>query len=149
MGLGNNIGRNVHLTLVANPITAASTVFDSAWIDCADYDGCMFTATYGAATTNMTVTVNYAASTTGAGTAVSGASVTFVGADDNKALAIDIYKPHSKGRYLRPVVAGMGAAGTIDFGGFVAMRYGYRLGPCPASTGLVDGAIDFVAVQST
>ena len=58
MGLGNNIGRNVHLTLVANPITAASTVFDSAWIDCADYDGCMFTATYGAATTNMTVTVN-------------------------------------------------------------------------------------------
>ena len=149
MGLGNNIGRNVHLTLVANPITAASTVFDSAWIDCADYDGCMFTATYGAATTNMTVTVNYAASTTGAGTAVSGASVTFVGADDNKALAIDIYKPHSKGRYLRPVTAGMAASGTIDFGGFVAMRYGYRLGPCPASTGLVDGAIDFVAVQST
>lgn len=149
MGLGNNMGRNVHLTLVANPITAASTAFDSSWIDCADYDGCMFTATFGAATTNMTVTVNYNATTTGSGTAVSGASVTFVGADDNKAMAIDIYKPHSKGRYLRPVTAGMAAAGTIDFGGFVAMRYGYRLGPCPASTGLVDEAIDSVAVQST
>jgi hypothetical protein len=147
-----HLAKNVHLALVNNPVTAASTfiVGTVTWVDMQNYEGCLFMATFGAASTGATFTVQYNSATSGTGTALSGASVSFVAADANKAAAIDVYKPHSKGRYLRPELsAGMAAAGTIDFGGFLALRYNGRKGPLGASTGLVDGDIDLVVVQTT
>lgn len=146
----SHLARNVHLALVNNPVTAATTTVIGTYVDMQNYEGAMFLATIGAATTGATFRVTYAASTTATGTAVSGASVSFAGAsDDNKGMAIDVYKPHSLGRYLRPELVHVAGAGVQDFSGFLAMRYGPREMPVGASTGLVDGNIDLVVVQTT
>lgn len=145
----HNLGRSAVFSLVNNPVANASTTLGSAtWVDCANYEGCLFLMTCGTISTGATFTVNYAASTTGSGTAVSGASVSIAGsADDNKIAAIDVYSPHSKGRYLRPILTKAGAS-AFDFGGFVAIRYNGRKAPY-SSTGLVDGNVDLVVVQTT
>ena len=143
-----HLARRSLLSLVHNPVVAATTNAQSSWVDMANFEGCQFMGTLGAGTTNMTITVQYAASTTGTGTALSGASISVVGADDNKGFAFDVYSPHSKGRYLRTAIAPSTSAGVWDFGGVLALQYDGRRSP-KSSTGLVDANVDLVVVQTT
>ena len=141
-----HMAKRTLLSLLSNPVAAASTAVTGSWVDCANWEGCLFSGTIGATTGSGTITVNYAACTTGAGTALTGASVGYAGTDDNKGFALDVYAPHSKGRYLRGILTP--STGTVDFSGVLAMRYDGRRAP-KSSTGLVDADIDLVVVQTT
>lgn len=143
-----HLAKNVLLSLVHNPVTAATTAANSSWVDMQNYEGCMFMGTIGAGTTSQEITVQYAASTTASGSALSGAEVTVAGNDDNKGWAIDVHAPHSRGRYLRTSLSGSTGAGVLDWGGVLALRYNGRSRP-KSSTGLIDGDIDLVVVQTT
>lgn len=141
-----HLAKNTVLSLVSNPVAAASTAVQSSWVDAANFEGVRFMGTIGATTGTATVTVNVNSSTTGAGSALSGASVSVGAADDNKGFCVDVYSPHSKGRYLRGVLTP--TTGTFDFSGFLAETYGGRKHP-KSSTALIDGAVDLVVVQTT
>ena len=143
-----HLARKSVLSLVHNPVIAATTDAVSSWVDMANWEGCQFMGTLGAGTTSMTVKVQFGASTTATGTDLTGAAITVLGADDNKGFAFDVYSPHSQGRFLRTEISDLSGGGVWDFGGVLALQYDGRVSPMN-STGLVDTNVDLVVVQTT
>jgi hypothetical protein len=134
--------KRFRFSLASNPVAALSTERLSSVVDVAGFRGALFLCTLGSGTTAATFKIQQAAATSGAFADISGASQAVVGANDNRAIAIDVVDPRK--RYLRSSFATTAGGGTWDFGGVVVGLY--DAGALPTSAG--SGMLGVVSVVS-
>lgn len=137
---------NISLNYIDDLEAASSSIdSDSAIVDTANYDGCLFICpiTDSAATGVATMTVEQNSANSGTGmAALSGAQAQATSAvnDDlnGKLLVVDVYRPRE--RYLR--VNRTSATANIAFGDVTAILYNGRKAPITQDSGEVaDSAI--------
>lgn len=124
------IGNRVEISLPGAPVAAASTNAVSSAVDLSGFDGCLWLATMGAATTGASIQAQLSASTTGGWHNATGAVATFNAA--NRVAAIDLIQPQQ--RYSRLVFASSAAS---DYSGAVALRYGPVASPTTAGSAAI------------
>jgi hypothetical protein len=124
---------------VSNAVAAGATDSNGAAVDMSGYEGVLFLVAFGAIVSGAATSVKAqqgAASDGSDGADLEGTSVTVADTDDNKIVALDIYRPRSaNGKYVRPVVKRATQNATID--SITAILYNGRIKPQALDTTLV------------
>lgn len=127
-----NLNQDVKITRVANAAVSAETDINSSVLDMSGFEGVLFIALAGAVAASGTFKLKAQQDTKLAfdddpqdllGTLV-GAGL--VDADDNKGLALDIFRPREQ--FVRAVVTRVGTGGSA-LDSIVAIQYGPRKAP--------------------
>lgn len=122
------LGEEVKVTKLADATAAGVTTINSAEVDMAGYDGCLFLTSSGTivATGTAVVKVQQDTVTGMAGAAdLAGTGQSFVDADDNVSVGVDIQRPRE--RFLRVQITR--ATANSDWSPIWALQYRARKQP--------------------
>lgn len=107
MGAGQGfLGDDIKITKVANATAAGVTAINSAVVDMAGYDGCLFLVNAGAITAGGVQSIKVQQDTAvgmGGAADLAGTGITVADDDDDQAFWVDIKRPLE--RYLRLVIS--------------------------------------------
>jgi hypothetical protein len=119
---------NQKVVRVSNAVAAGTTTINGTAVDMTGYDGVMFLVLLGAIVSGAATSLKAqqgAASDGGDAADLAGTGITIGDTDDNKIVALDIYRPQN--RYVRPVVLRATQNATVD--GIIAVLYNGRVKP--------------------
>lgn len=122
----SHLGDMLEFVRIQAPVAAGQATTNSTGVDTNDCTGVIFVVGISTIVSTGTVTITAQESDDNSSySAISGASVAYTDADDNKLAVLDI-RNFSK-RYLRVSIVTATANGTIDLG--VAIKYGMEVTP--------------------
>lgn len=130
---------DIKIVRVSNAVAAGTTAANGTAVDMTGYDGVLFLIAFGAIVTGAITSVKAqqgAASDGGDAVDLEGSGVTVADDQDNKVVALDIYRPRQGyGKYVRPVVSRGTQNATID--SMIAILYNGRSKPVSLDATLV------------
>ncbi len=130
---------DIKIVRVSNAVAAGTSAANGTAVDMSGYEGVIFLVAFGAIVSGAVTSVKAqqgAASDGSDGADLEGSGVTVADTDDNKIVALDIYRPRqSLGKYVRPVVSRATQNATID--SITAILYNGRNKPVALDSTLV------------
>lgn len=123
-----NLGRNIKITRVANSAAAGTSAVTCSTLDMAGFEGVLFIAAFGdlsnGAVTGIKAQQGQLANM-GDAADLAGTAIAIADTDDNKVLALEVYRPRE--RYVRAIVTRGTANAVLD--GVIAIQYGAAEAP--------------------